>query len=231
MEYLSRPSPAVRKLPTRDRLLLIDTSADRLLAYNDSAREVWQKLAAGLSGQALVADFAAQFGIPLEVARQDVDAILQQWLELGLIGPSDQSKAPAADLRGGKDADWTASPTWSAQLTFTIRDTVFSFAVEPPGLAAFADIFLRHLETAGAAASVRLEVRSIAGGAMALVVDGVERMRTGDGGQLIGAINTAILGKPSSRHRMDRDDPWEQRWRGMAAGLLCRPLVGAAKRR
>ena len=86
-----------------------------------------------------------------------------------------------------------ASPTWSVQLTFTIRDTVFSFAAEPPGLAAFADIFLRHLDTAGAAASVRLEVRSITGGAMALVVDGVERMRIGDGGQLIGAINTAIL--------------------------------------
>ena len=70
---------------------------------------------------------------------------------------------------------------------------VFTIAIEPPPLVDFARIFFKHLETPSARPDVRIEMREAEGGETALVVDGQERLRTADGGQLIGAVNQTIL--------------------------------------
>jgi hypothetical protein len=193
MESLS-PSPWVRRLPTSDGLLLIDNSTNRLLAYNNSAFEVWKRLTHRLTLDVLVADFAAQFGIPVEVARPDVHALLTQWRDLGMIGTGISSEPPlTTDTFTNKGPDWMPRPVWAVQRTFTIRGISFAFAAESPSFVAFADIFLRHLETPDAKPSVQLHLRSTADGQTAVVVDNVEQMRSRDGGQLIGGINQAIL--------------------------------------
>ena len=61
-----RPSASVRTLPTATGLVLLDTSSNCLWAYNDSARQVWERLAEGRSGDDLTSDFARHYGIPDE---------------------------------------------------------------------------------------------------------------------------------------------------------------------
>jgi hypothetical protein len=188
---LSRASPAVRRLPTREGLLLIDTATNRLLAYNSSAGEVWHRLEGGATVDELVSGFAERFGIPIEIARRDVSAILREWRGLGLIGSNGRQR-PAA-LAALKVPDWTPDPNWAVQVTFTIRDTVFAFAAEAPHWSLYAELFLRHLETPTASADVRIDIRSTSAGEAAVLVDGVERVRSQDDGLVMGTINRTIL--------------------------------------
>ena len=75
----------------------------------------------------------------------------------------------------------------------TGRRPVFSFAIEPVNLIDFVPIFFKHLETPDAVPDVRIEIRQTGENNIALVVDGIERLRTCDAGQLIGAVNQTIL--------------------------------------
>jgi hypothetical protein len=188
---LGRPSSAVRRLPTREGLLLIDTATDRLFAYNGSAGEVWHRLAGGMTADELVSGFAQRFAIPVDTARRDVAAILREWRALGLIGfdGSHRRVTPATS----KNADWAPDASWAVQVTFTIRDTVFAFAADSPRWMTYADLFLRHLETPGASADVSIDVVSTCEGDAAVLVDQVERVRSQDNGVVIGTLNRTIL--------------------------------------
>jgi hypothetical protein len=57
----------------------------------------------------------------------------------------------------------------------------------------FVPIFFKHLETPDAVPDVRIEIRETGENDPALLVDGIERLRTRDAGQLIGAVNQTIL--------------------------------------
>src|SRR5205814_1628133 len=91
--------------------------------------------------------------------------------------------------------DWsvTPEPRWAVTATCTIRDTVFSLAIEPAGLNVILRILLRHLETPNARPDYRLEISEASGNERALLIDGRERLRTPSEGQLLGAMNQAIL--------------------------------------
>ena len=54
-------------------------------------------------------------------------------------------------------------------------------------------LFYRHLATPEVHADIRVALRDAKAGMTALVVDRIERLRTGDGGELIGALNQAVL--------------------------------------
>src|SRR5262249_49467471 len=179
------------RLPTREGLLLIDAATNRLFAYNTSAGEVWHRLAGEVTADELVGGFAKHFAIPVDIARRDVAAILREWRALGLIGldGSHRRVTPATS----RNAGWTPDASWAVQVTFTIRDTVFAFAADSPRWATYADVFLRHLETPGASANVRIDVRSSCEGEATVLVDDVERVRSQDNGVVIGTINRTIL--------------------------------------
>ncbi|HEY4405602.1 MAG TPA: PqqD family peptide modification chaperone [Xanthobacteraceae bacterium] len=182
-------------LPTAAGLVLLDTSSNCLWAYNDSARQVWERLEEGRAGDDLASDFARQYGIPDEIASRDVRAIIDQWRSKGLLsadGGNDPPAGPAAD-----DApDWSGAsePQWSEALTCTIRNKVFALAIEPAEAAALMRYMFRHLETPGAQPDFRLEVRAAGNGEEAVLVNGIERLRTADSGQIVGAIDQTLLG-------------------------------------
>jgi hypothetical protein len=102
------PSTSVRKLPSGAGLILLDTSANCLWAYNDSARQVWEVIERGGSDDDIVADLTDRYGIPDEVARADASAILSQWRTHGLVRPNGEDKpqitVPATAT------DWTTRP-------------------------------------------------------------------------------------------------------------------------
>ena len=185
-------SPSLRRVATNSGLVLLDEASDRLWAYNDTAREIWDRLREGAPAETVAAEIADRYGIDLEIALPDVVRIVGEWGANGLAGDRGDtvSAAPARP-----PVDWTGGPRpeWALSLTCTIRDKVIAFDVEPSAAARFVQIFYRHLATPGAHAAIRVELRDAEDGMTALVVDGIERLRTGDGGELIGALNQAVL--------------------------------------
>ena len=118
-----------------------------------------------------------------------------QWRSQGLLSANGSSERSTKRWAAPVRTDWSQAPTphWVGALTCTIRSTVFAFAIEPPNLIDFVPIFFKHLETPDALPDVRIEIREAGENHTALVVDGVERLRTSDAGQLIGAVNQTIL--------------------------------------
>src|SRR5215831_11886026 len=113
-----RPSPSVRRFPIEGGLLLLDGAANCLYAYNDTARHVWELIAAGRGEPDLIAEFADHWGIPQTVARTDTEAMVAEWRSQNvLVERGARRRAPAKSPRrrqvawnkppaGGRWAEW-----------------------------------------------------------------------------------------------------------------------------
>lgn len=191
---LGRSAASVCRLPVEGGLLLLDSASGSLLAYNDTAREVWELLEQGRFESDLVADFARKYALPFEVARGDVRAILDEWQSRGILPSNGTRRSATARPPAKPEIDWgrKAPASWSSVSAYRIRGQVFEFAVESGNRPRF-EIMFGHLEAPGAKADVRLEVRDAGEGESALLVGGIERVRTKDGGLLIGAVHQCIL--------------------------------------
>ena len=197
-----RAASSVRRFPVDGGLLILDTASQRLFAFNDAARHVWDLIGDGRSGTDLVGEFAAWWGIPASRAQDDVSSILAQWRDLGLLdgrgrvpsppvssSPAARKTAPAPGLR--------SASAWIC----TVRGIAIQFAVENDAAPTIRSLFA-HLETPDARPQTRLEIRTAPNSDMQLVADGVERIRTSDAGQLVGALQQTVL------ERIHRDVDW-----------------------
>jgi hypothetical protein len=186
----ARVSASVLRFPIDGGLLLLDTSAKSLFAFNDAAGHVWDLVVAARSDDDVVNEFATRWDIPVAQARADVSAILAQWRNLGLIGDRDQAETPRPSSTPDRS---TAPPSRSAtEWTCTIRGRSIAFAVGDQFAAPIHSLF-KHLETPGAPPQARLEINTATGGELLLIEDGIERIRCNDAGQLIGALHQALL--------------------------------------
>jgi hypothetical protein len=174
-------------------LLLLDTEHNRLFAYNDTARFIWDLIELGQSAEDAVKEYAASWGISDLVARNDISSIVAQWRQQGLLeGQGRDSRLAAVVLAGRVHWKFEPEPHWAREWTSTVRGRMIQFAVENDIASTVYEMF-RQLETPGARPHMRFQIRDVRNGQMALVEDGVERLRTEDGGQLIGALWQAIL--------------------------------------
>jgi hypothetical protein len=181
-------------LPTDDGLLLLDTSTNRLSAYNETARLVWDFLERGPPHAELEDQFAQCCGISKEIARKDIRAILEQWQSCGLIATDARNGLLRGHTVPQVARDWASEPEpdWAATFTCSIHGKIFEFLIEPERDAGIR-IWFHHLETPDARPDYRLAVRKTREAESALVVNGIERMRTGTQGLLVGAIYQTIL--------------------------------------
>ncbi|MES2196403.1 MAG: PqqD family peptide modification chaperone [Pseudomonadota bacterium] len=194
----ARVAPSVRRFPIDGGLLLLDTSSRSLFAFNDAARHVWDLIVAGRSGDVLISEYAAWWGIPASRAQDDVSAILNQWHDFGLLdGGAHAAERPRPALTAGSICE----PRRVSEWTCTISGTAIRFAVENGAVPNVRPLFA-HLETPDARPQTRLEISTASGGEMLLVEDGVERIRTDDSGLLAGALQQAVL------ERIHRDVAW-----------------------
>ncbi|MGE5322342.1 MAG: PqqD family peptide modification chaperone [Actinomycetota bacterium] len=173
---------------------MLDTKSSRVGAYNSSAQEVWELLERGARQHEIITALASSFGIPEKVASHDVNAIIEHWRSQGMLS-SIEGGSPTNLAKVPTETEWARGPRrgWSATLTFTVRSIVFELAIEPPDLVDLPRIFFKHLESPFAAPGVHIEIRAVDDNEAALVIDGIERLRTVDRGQLIGALNQFIL--------------------------------------
>lgn len=179
--------------PSDFGLLLFNPLLNRLFAFNESARLLWESIEAGSSIDGIASDFVTNYGISSEAARRDIDAMIGHWQALGLLCGDDG--IPPAPLTPVQVTDWSQAPQRAVRDTavYTIRDKVFSLASEIPDSLAMTRRFFRNLETPGAEPGLRLDVRQAADGWSALLLNGREQFRTGDEAQLIGGIGQAVL--------------------------------------
>jgi hypothetical protein len=181
-------------LPSGQGLVLLDTSSNRLWAYNDSARQVWEQVECGGSSDDIAADLAQRYGVPDDVVRADVSAILDQWRSHGLVQANGGRQA-ASPLATTTATDWSGQPAprWAASFTVTIRGHAVAIAIEPAEIGEFVRVAFQHLVTPQARPEIRLEIKLANGGEHALIVDGIERVRLREDPQVMGAIDQVVI--------------------------------------
>jgi hypothetical protein len=193
-KYRFRPSASVCRFPVEGGLLLLDSSASRLFAYNDTARHVWDLIEAGRTEEEFASEFAQAWGISFSRARDDIESILAQWRMQDLFASRETQIAPSIPtIYAYADRDHTSPPArWACEWTCTIRRATIAFAVENKLHAPIRQI-LAHLETPDARPQARIEIRKTTTDETALFSNGIERIRTRDDGVLVGGLWQAIL--------------------------------------
>src|SRR5262245_9043787 len=188
------PAGSVRRLAADGGLLLFDDASQRLFAYNQTAGFLWDLVEQRASDGELAAALAARFGIPRDIACADVEAILDQWRQQALVEPGN-GHVSVPDDKHGSDTDWATvpEPRWAATSIITFNRTTFALAAEHADWGRTLSFFFRHLETPSARPQVCLELREASAGRTALLLNGIERVRSDDREQLLGCVNRVIL--------------------------------------
>jgi Coenzyme PQQ synthesis protein D (PqqD) len=189
----ARPSQLVRRFPIEGGLLLLDQASNCLFAYNDTARHVWDLIAAGCGEESLISEFAHAWQIPPSVARADIDAIVAEWRMHNVLVNHGRGRRRASKAKP-RVASWSDAPKagWQSEWICTIRGTPVAFAVETDLPGSFRLLFA-HLETPAAVPRARMEIRTGPIGEWVLVEDGRERVRTVEPAEVIGALFIAVL--------------------------------------
>jgi Coenzyme PQQ synthesis protein D (PqqD) len=185
----------VRRFPIDGGLLLLDRASNCLFAYNDTARHVWDLIEDGCTEESLIAEFARAWGIPLSLARADIDAIVAEWrLQNVLVNRGGGRSSPERVKSRCAAAAWHDPPQagWASEWVCTIRGTPIAFAIETELPGPFRLLFA-HLETPAAVPQARMEIRTGPIGERILVEDGRETVRTIDPAEVIGALFVAVL--------------------------------------
>lgn len=97
-------SPHVRSAADGDSLVLLDLRTGKYLALSATAAAVWSQLEGGRAPAEIAARIAGRFGVPVERAAADVEALLGQLAGAGLV-----TAGPAAIPGGESDEPGTAA--------------------------------------------------------------------------------------------------------------------------
>lgn len=160
-------------------LVLLDGRGNRLLAYNESAALIWHAQARGQSPGAALAD---AFGIARAQAEADAAAIIAHWRKV-----LEPDAAPVAQVSA------SAAPALAPSACYELRGHVFAVSADDDGLLAAIDGVLGPRRCEPRAGDTHLVLQSAADGEIVLHVDGVQRLRSRDGGEISGAVFQAML--------------------------------------
>lgn len=76
---------AVRAAPADGETVLLDLASGAYFTLNETGTLIWERLAAGATPEELATALAEAFAVAHEVARRDVDALVAELLEAGLV--------------------------------------------------------------------------------------------------------------------------------------------------
>jgi hypothetical protein len=190
-----RRSSGIQRLPSDSGLLLFNPLSHRLFAFNPSARLLWELIEREFTIGKIASEFAANYGVPVESARKDIDAMIGTWRSLDLLCSDCEPESSSGPVPTQDVPDWsqTRPPAWTANAVYSVRDKVFSLSIEPPNSVALIRTFFQHLEIPNGEIGLRLEIRQATDRLRALLVNGSEQFRTLDEAQLVGGLCHSIL--------------------------------------
>jgi hypothetical protein len=188
-------SSGIQRFPSDSGLLLFDPLSNRLFAFNQSARFLWDLIERGLTIAEIASEFAANYGVPVDSARIDIEAMIGTWRSLNLLSSDCEPESYSEPTPTQGVADWsqTGTPAWADNALYSVRNKVFSLSIEPPHSVALIRSFFQHLEIPNGEIGLRLEIRQATDRLRALLVNGSEQFRTPDEAQLVGGLCQAIL--------------------------------------
>jgi hypothetical protein len=121
---LKNRRPALQSFDFEDGLVLWDRTASQLSAFNASTAAIWPKIEAGCLPGEIAVDLARQYGLPLERALSDVDALLAELSRLWILAGSPL----APEDEGGRMVD-PSSPAL-ARLSITLAGVRLSIEAD-----------------------------------------------------------------------------------------------------
>ena len=140
-------SSGVHSFLLNDELLLFSEHARTIFRLNSSAALIWCCLEDGLDRQAIVQELQHAFDLPVARVESDLDLILKEWADCGLLGQAGYS-AEADD----ESIDKTDIPqpsvnvdVYPAERHYQMLDTVFRLRFSEPSLEQFARSVFAHL--------------------------------------------------------------------------------------
>jgi len=182
------PAAAIRRFAVDGGLLLLDKNTNTLFAYNEVAGRIWDAMQARRPEAEIAAEIAAEWSIPAARAQDDVRGIMTLWQTQGLLEGGERTAHPAPAPAAAPIQPSTQPAEWIC----TIRGAPISFSIAEE-LVHTSRAMFGHLETPAAEPKTRMTVTRAVSGEIALIVDGHERLRTGDPALAIGALFVAVL--------------------------------------
>jgi hypothetical protein len=171
--------------------MLLVASAERLVAYNSTAHQVWSALAEGRTPADAASALAGSFGLEPDEARQHVDSIVAHWFHEGLL-TAGQAPDPPADAVSQKPLPF-AAPSWAARWMCRFSNHVIEFAVEDARRALFLRQPFSPLEVESGPADIRVQVRALDDDTSVIFIDGRERARISGQPGLKESIHQALI--------------------------------------
>jgi hypothetical protein len=130
----SRSAHALKSFDFEDGLVLWDRTTSRLMAFNAATAAVWPKIEAGCLPREVAGDLARLYGLSLERALRDVNAL---FAELSGLGVLDRARL-APEAEGKQTVDLSSPPL--ARLPITLAGVRLSIEADAEVIA-----FLRPL--------------------------------------------------------------------------------------
>ena len=78
-------APQLSWPPVDGEVAIYDSRDGRYHVLNNSAAQIWHRIAAGLGAAEIASELAAEHRATVESVRQDVDLFIAEGLELGLL--------------------------------------------------------------------------------------------------------------------------------------------------
>lgn len=178
---------AIVSLPFGAGIVLFDEHNNRLFAYNESAKLVWRALEEGASTAHTLAD---AYGICLTRAQRDADAIIDHWRGQGLVADSGAPE-PEPELQVNFSPPLPAEGPASLR-DYDIHGHCFRVLTTDSRISETLDGVLGPMRVARSYATTLITV-TLVEDQLKLALNGEERLRSHETGEIIGAIFQTML--------------------------------------
>ncbi|MEZ5409730.1 MAG: PqqD family protein [Acidimicrobiales bacterium] len=95
-QYFTIPASVVSRT-VGDELVLVDLDSERYFSLNATGATIWEELAAGRSAVQALNQLTAKFDVTEEIARADLDELVEALVSSGLLFPGEPYTAEGAD--------------------------------------------------------------------------------------------------------------------------------------
>jgi hypothetical protein len=187
------PTPGTSFLPLDDAGVLLSATTRAFYGLTPSAAFLWCLLEEGCSVRALVRRFAVASGRSQAQATAQVEATLQEWRRMGLLGSDCDAAQPASETTEPDPvAIRPATPLehLSVRRRYQFLDTIFEVGFSSASLFDAVDSVLRHLATEKPPTSA---VQVVADpNSFVVIIDGVEADHCEDAEAVAPMIKSAL---------------------------------------
>lgn len=176
-----------RPIPFDDGMLLV-ASAERILAYNSSARRIWYALAEGHTPADISATLAEAHQVHPDTVAAELDAIVAHWREAGLLdrGPNVQAQSGLPH-----EVEATGDIEWAARWLCRFGERLVEFAAQDLASATLLRGPLGPLEVPDGTPEARVEIRGSSVSGWRVHLDG-RAIRTVPGATRLEGLKEAV---------------------------------------